>query len=85
MKEFLHRFGVQVVRLNLIEEKMMVHAFRKGIVLGPFSESLIRNHPKTFAEINRRAVAHISARKKLVKSAHAWSPRGRARQAILKP
>jgi len=41
LKEFLHRFGAQVVRLNLKNEKMMVHAFRKGIVPGPFSESLI--------------------------------------------
>ena len=44
MKEFLHRFGAQMVGLNLTEENMMVHAFRKGIVPGPFSESLIRNH-----------------------------------------
>jgi len=34
LKEFLHYFGAQVVRLNLTEEKMMVHAFRKGIVSG---------------------------------------------------
>ncbi|XP_068504024.1 uncharacterized protein [Phaseolus vulgaris] len=61
LKEFLHRFGAQVVRLNLKDEKMMMHALRKGIVLGPFSESLIRNHPKNFAEIRRRAVAHIAA------------------------
>ena len=40
LKEFLHRFGAQVVRLNLKDERMMVHVFRKGIVLGPFSESL---------------------------------------------
>ncbi|XP_068503585.1 uncharacterized protein [Phaseolus vulgaris] len=60
LKEFLHRFGAQVVRLNLKDEKMMVHAFRKGIVPRPFSESLIRNHPKTFAEIRCRAVAHIT-------------------------
>jgi len=40
---------------------MMVHAFRKGIVSGPSSESLIRNRPKTFTEIRRRAVAHIAA------------------------
>ena len=40
---------------------MMVHAFKKGIVSGPFSESLIRNRPKTFGEIRRRAVAHIAA------------------------
>ena len=40
---------------------MMVYAFRKGIVPRPFSESLIKNRPKTFAEIRRRAVAHIAA------------------------
>jgi len=39
---------------------MMVHAFRKGIVSGPSSESLIRNRQKTFGEIRRRAVAHIA-------------------------
>jgi len=61
LKEFLHPFGAQVVRLNLKDEKMMVHAFRKGIVPGPFSESLIRNHPKSIAEIRHRVVAHIAA------------------------
>ena len=30
-----------MVRLNLKDERMMVHAFRKGIVPRPFSESLI--------------------------------------------
>jgi len=59
LKEFLHCFGAQVVRLNLKDERMMVHTFRKGIVPGPFSESLIRSHHKTFAEIRRRVVAHI--------------------------
>jgi len=54
-----------VVRLNLTEEKMRVHAFRKGIMLGPFSESLIRNHLKTFIEIKQRAVAHITAEEEL--------------------
>ena len=61
LKEFLNRFGAQVVRLNTKDETMMVHAFRKGIVRGPFSESLIRNRPKTFNEIRRRAMAHIVA------------------------
>jgi len=36
LKEFLHRFGAQVMRLNLTKEKMMLHAFRKGIVSGSF-------------------------------------------------
>jgi len=40
---------------------MLVHAFKKGVLPGPFNESLIRNHPSTFAEIRRRAVAHIVA------------------------
>ena len=61
MEKFLNRFGVHVVRLNLKDETMMVHAFRKGIVSGPFSESLIRNCPRTFGEIRRQAVAHIVA------------------------
>ena len=60
LKEFLNHFGAQVVRLNTKDETMMVHAF-KGIMPGPFSESLIKNRPKTFDEIRRRAVAHIVA------------------------
>jgi len=61
LKDFLNRFGAQVVRLHTKDEDMMVHAFRKGIMPGPFSESLIRNRPKTFCEIRRRVVAHIVA------------------------
>jgi len=49
-----------VVKVNTKDEMMMVHAFRKGTCPGPFSESLIRNRPKTFAEIRRRAMAHIA-------------------------
>ena len=41
LKEFLHRFGAQIVRLKLKDERVMVHAFKKGIVPGPFSEALI--------------------------------------------
>jgi len=40
---------------------MFVHAFKKGVLPGPFSESLIRSHPATFAEIWRRVMAHIAA------------------------
>lgn len=46
--------------MNTKDETMMVHMFRKGIVPGPFSESLIRNRPKTFTEIRCRVVAHIA-------------------------
>ena len=61
LKEFVNRFGAQVVRVNTTNESMIVNAFRKGISLGPFSESLIRSHPKTFAKIRCCVVAHIAA------------------------
>ena len=60
LKEFVNRFGAQVVKVATKDETMMVHAFRKGICPGPFGESLIKNRPKTFAEIRRRVVAHIA-------------------------
>jgi len=61
LKEFVNRFGAHVVKVNTKDETMMVHTFRKGICPQPFSESLIRSHPNTFAEIRCRAVAHIAA------------------------
>jgi len=61
LKEFVNRFGAQVVKVNTTDELIIVHAFRKGICPGPFSESLIRNRPRTFAEISSRAVTHIAA------------------------
>jgi len=48
LKEFVNRFGAQVVRHGTKDETILVHAFKKGICPGPFSESLIRNCPKTF-------------------------------------
>ena len=59
MKEFLNRFGVQVVKLHTKDEAMTVHAFTKGVLLGPFSDSLIRCFPKMFCEFRRRAMVHI--------------------------
>ena len=60
MKDYLNRFGVQVVRLKPTDEAMVVHAFVKGTLLGPFSELLLRFYQKTFTEITRRALAHIA-------------------------
>jgi len=61
MKDYLNIFRVQVVRLKLTDEAMTVHAFVKGMLPGPFSESLLMFYPKTFTEIRRRALAHIAA------------------------
>jgi len=61
LKEFLNKFGVQVVWLKPTDEAMTVHALVKGMLSGPFSESLLRFYPKTFSEIRRWALAHIAA------------------------
>ena len=69
----------QVVRLPSKDGDMLVHAFKKGVLPGPFSESLIRSHPSTFAEIRRRAVAHIVAETEVSEkrgSAAPLKPRG---------
>jgi len=54
-----------VVKLHTKDENMTVHAFRGG-VLPPFSDYLIRCHPKTFNEIRHRAVTHIVAEEEVI-------------------
>jgi len=61
LKEFLNWFGVQVVRLKSTHEAMTVHACIKGMLSGPFTESLLRFYPKTFSKIRRGALTHIVA------------------------
>jgi len=60
LKEYINRFGAQVVKVGTIEESTIVYAFRKGMCPRPFCESIIRSRPRTFAEIRRRAVEHIA-------------------------
>ena len=57
MKDYLNRFKVEVVRLKPTDEAMTMHSFVKGMLPGPFSESLLRFYPKTFKEIRRRTLA----------------------------
>ena len=56
LKEYISRFGAHVVKVGTMEEPMIVYAFRKGVC-----ESIIRNRPKTFAEIRRHAVEHVAS------------------------
>jgi len=49
------------VRLKPTDEAMAMHAFVKGMLSGPFSESLLKFYPKTFSEIRRQTLAHITA------------------------
>jgi len=60
LKEYINRFGAQVVKVGTSEEPMILYAFRKGVCPSPFCESIIRNRPRTFSEIWRRAVEHIT-------------------------
>ena len=73
MKDYLNIFGVQVVRLKPTDEAMTVHAFFKGMLPGPFSESLLRFYPKIFTEIRRRALAYITANDRVTEET--WSCR----------
>ena len=61
LKEYINCFGAQVVKVGTTEEPMIIYAFRERMCPGPFCESIICNRPKTFAEIRRRVVEHISS------------------------
>ncbi|XP_068486324.1 uncharacterized protein [Phaseolus vulgaris] len=61
LKEYISRFGAQVVKVGTTDEPMIVYTFRKGVCPGSFSKSLNRSRPKTFAEVRRRAVEHIAS------------------------
>jgi len=60
LKEYINRFGKQVVKVGTTEEPMIVYTFRKGMCPGPFCASIIRSRPKTFAEIRCRAIEHFA-------------------------
>ncbi|XP_068466500.1 uncharacterized protein [Phaseolus vulgaris] len=74
LKDFLNRFGELVVKLHTKDKDMMIHAFRRGVLPGPFSDSLIRCRPKTFNEIHRRAVAHIVAEEEVTEKRGSIDP-----------
>jgi len=60
LKEYINRFGAQVVKVGTMEKSMIVYALRKGMCPGPFCESIIRSRPRTYTEIRRCVVEHIA-------------------------
>ena len=64
---------------------MFVHTFKKGVLPGPFSESLIRSHLATFAEIRRRAVAHITAKSEVAEKRGIVAPTKPRAQTRIQP
>ncbi|XP_068477237.1 uncharacterized protein [Phaseolus vulgaris] len=56
LKEYINRFGAQVVKVGTTDEPMIVYAFRKGVRPGSFGNSLNCKLPKTFVEIRTQPV-----------------------------
>jgi len=77
LRDYLNRFGAQMVRSPAKDEEMLVYAFKKGVLPGPFCEALIRAHPATFAEVRRLAVAHIADESEVAVREGAWPLLGR--------
>ena len=76
LRDYLNRFGAQMVRSPAKDEEMLVYAFKKGVLPGPFCEALIRAHLATFAEVRRLAVAHIADESEVAEKREAWLPLG---------
>lgn len=67
LKDYLNRFNALTVRLQTHDEEMMIAAFEQGMAAGPFSDSLIMNLAKTFAEVCEWVVAHIEVEEAVLK------------------
>jgi len=63
-----------MVKLHTKDKDMTVHAFRKGMLSGPFSDSLIRCRPKMFCEIRRGVIAHIVAEGEVIEKRSSIGP-----------
>jgi len=77
LRDYLNRFGAQMVRSPAKDKEMLVYAFKKGVLRGPFCEALIRAHYAPFAEVRRLAVAHIATRVRSPRREEAWPLLGR--------
>ena len=64
---------------------MLVYAFKKGVLPGPFCEALIRAHPATFAEVRRLAVAHIADESEVAEERGSVAPARPRAQTRIQP
>ena len=85
LKEYISRFGAQVVKVSTTEEPMIVYAFRKGVRPGSFSKSLNRSRPKTFVEVRRRVVEHIASEDEVYEKCTITAPARRRAQMRTQP
>ena len=74
-----------MVRSPAKDEEMLVYAFKKGVLSGPFCEALIRAHPATFAEVRRLAVAHIADESEVAEKRGSVAPARPRAQTKIQP
>ena len=85
LRDYLNRFGAQMVRSPAKDEEMLVNAFKKGVLPGPFCEVLIRAHPATFPEVRRLAVAHIANESEVAEKRGSVAPARPRAQTRIQP
>ena len=85
LRDYLNRFGAQMVRSPAKDEEMLVNAFKKGVLPGPFCEALIRVHPAMFAEVRRLAVAHIADESEVAEKRESVAPARPRAQTRIQP
>jgi len=85
LRDYLNLFGAQMVRSPAKDEEMLVYAFKKGVLPGPFCEALIRGHPATFAEVRRLAVAHIADESEVAEKRGSVAPTRPQAQTRIQP
>jgi len=85
LRDYLNRFGAQMVRSPAKDEEMLVYAFKKGVLPGPFCEALIRGHPSTFSEVRRLAVAHIADESEVAEKRGSVAPARPRAQTRIQP
>ena len=73
------------VRSPAKDEEMLVYAFKKGVLPGPFCEALIRAHPAMFAEVRRLAVAHIADESEVAEKRGSVAPARPRAQTRIQP
>ena len=74
-----------MVRSPSKDEEMLVYAFKKGVLLGPFCEALIRAHPATFPEVRRLPVAHIADESEVAEKRGSVAPARPLAQTRIQP
>ena len=71
LKDFLNRFGALVVKLHTEDENMTVHAFKRGVLLGFFSDSRIRCRQKSSVRSDTKLSPTSLQKKRSQRSAEA--------------